>query len=90
MCIRDRRNTVMSGNLGEGKRFCEIQKDGIVKSLCHMQGRMNPVRIFIERHMTFLAEKPAFMEGDSSSPVTVSYTHLDVYKRQVILGRFAR
>ena len=64
-----RRNTVMSGNLGEGKRFCEIQKDGIVKSLCHMQGRMNPVRIFIERRMALLAEKPAFMEGDSSSPV---------------------
>ena len=62
-------NTVMSGNLGEGKRLCEIQKNGIVKSLCHMQGRRKPVRIFIKRRMTLLAEKPAFMEGDSGSPV---------------------
>ena len=62
-------NAVMSGNFREGKRFCEIQKNGIVKSLCHMQGRMNPVRIFIERCMAFFAEKPAFMEGDSGSPV---------------------
>ena len=64
-----RRNTVMPGNLGEGKRFCKIQKDGIVKSLCHMQRRMNPVRIFIERRMALLAEKPAFMKGDSGSSV---------------------
>ena len=34
-----------------------------------MQGRMNPVRIFIERRMALLAEKPAFMEGDSGSSV---------------------
>ena len=64
-----RRNTVMSGNFREGKRFCEIQKNGIVKSLCRMQGGMNPVRIFIERRMAFLAEKPAFMKGDSGSSV---------------------
>ena len=64
-----RRNTVMSSNFREGKRFCEIQKNGIVKSLCHMQGGMNPVRIFIERRMAFLAEKPAFMKGDSGSSV---------------------
>ena len=62
-------NTVISGNLGEGKRLCKIQKNGIVESLCHMQGRMNPVRIFIERRMILLAEKPAFMEGDSGSSV---------------------
>ena len=62
-------NTVMSGNLGEGKRLCKIQKDGIVKSLCHVKRRRNPVRIFIERRMTLLAEKPAFMEGDSGSSV---------------------
>ena len=30
---------------------------------------MNPVRIFIERRMAFLAEKPAFMKGDSGSSV---------------------
>ena len=64
-----RRNTVMSGNLGEGKRLCKIQKNGIVKSLCHVKRRMHPVRIFIERRMTFLAEKPAFMESDSGSSV---------------------
>ena len=64
-----RRNTVMSGNLGEGKRLCKIQKNGIVKSLCHVKRRINPVRIFIERRMTFLAEKPAFMESDSGSSV---------------------
>ena len=64
-----RRNTVMSGNFREGKRFCEIRKNRIVKSLCHMQGRMNPVRIFIKRRMALLAEKPAFMEGDSGSAV---------------------
>ena len=34
-----------------------------------MQGGMNPVRIFIERRMAFLAEKPAFMKGDSGSSV---------------------
>ena len=69
-------NAVMSSNLGEGKRLCEIQKNGIVKSLYHRKKRMNPVRIFIERHMTLLAEKPAFMEGNSGFPVmrrTVAY-----------------
>ena len=64
-----RRNTVMSGNLGEGNRFCEIKKDRIAKSPCHMQRRMNPVKIFAERRMVLLAEKPAFMEGDSGSSV---------------------
>ena len=64
-----RRNTVMSGNFGEGKRFCKIQKDGIVERLCHMQRRMDPVRIFVERRMALLAEKPAFMKGDSGSSV---------------------
>ncbi len=34
-----------------------------------MQERMNTVRIFIERRMALLAEKPAFMEGDSGSSV---------------------
>ena len=59
----------MSGNLREKKRFCEIQKDGIVESLCHMQGKMEPVRIFVERRIALLVEKPAFMEGDSGSSV---------------------
>lgn len=57
-----RRNTVMSGNFRKGKRFCQIQKDGIVESLCHMQRRMDPVRIFVERRMALLAEKPAVYE----------------------------
>lgn len=59
----------MPGNFGEGDGFCEIQKDGIVESLCHVQGRMNPVGILIESRATFFAVEPAFVKGNRRAPV---------------------
>ena len=63
------RNAVLPGNRGEGERFREIQKDGIVKGLCHAQGRVNPVGILIESRVALLAEEPAFVERDGRAPV---------------------
>ena len=63
------RNAVAPGDFGEGDGFCEIQKDGIVESLCHVQGRMNPVGILIESRATFFAVEPAFVKGNRRAPV---------------------
>ena len=63
------RNTVVPSDFGEGDGFHEIQKDGIVESLCHVQGRMNPVGIFIESRATFFAVEPAFAKGNRRAPV---------------------
>ena len=63
------RNAVAPGDFGEGDGFCEIQKDGIVESLCHVQGRMNPVGILIESRATFFAVGPAFVKGNRRAPV---------------------
>lgn len=63
------RNAVMTGNFGERDRFCEIQKEGIIQSLCHAQRRMNPVGILIESRATLLAVEPAFVERDGRAPV---------------------
>ena len=59
----------MPGDFGEGDGFCEIQKDGIVESLCHVQGRMNPVGILIESRAAFFAVEPAFVKGNRRAPV---------------------
>lgn len=63
------RNAVAPGDFGEGDGFCEIQKDGIVESLCHVQGRMNPVGILIESRAAFFAVEPAFVKGNRRAPV---------------------
>ena len=60
-CLKDRRddgwcNAVLPGNRREREGFREIQKNGIVEGLCHMQGGMNPVRIFVERRLALLMD----------------------------------
>ena len=63
------RNAVVPGDFGEGEGFHEIQKDGIIESLCHAQGRMNPVGILIESRAALLAVESAFMESDCRTSV---------------------
>ena len=36
-------------NLGEGERLYQVQEDGVIESLRHTQGRMDPVGSLIER-----------------------------------------
>lgn len=63
------RNAVLPGNRREGEGFREIQKDGIVEGLCHMQGGMNPVGVLVEGGAACFAEEPAFVERDGRAPV---------------------
>ena len=59
----------MPGNFGEGDGFCEIQKAGVIESLCYVQGRMNPVGVLIESRVSFFAVEPAFVKGNRRAPV---------------------
>ena len=59
----------MAGSFGEEDGFCEIQKDGIIEGLCHAQGRMGPVGIFVESRVIILAVEPALVESDCRVPV---------------------
>lgn len=73
-CLKDRLddgwcNAVLPGNRREREWFREIQKDGIVEGLCHMQGGMNPAGILIEGGAACFAVEPAFVERDGRAPV---------------------
>ena len=63
------RNAVLPGNRGERERFREIQKDGIVEGLCHMQGGMNPVGVLVEGGAACFAEESAFVKRDGRAPM---------------------
>ena len=54
-------------NLGEGERLYQVQEDGVIESLRHTQGGMDPVGSLIERGVTVLAQEPAFVEGDDGT-----------------------
>ena len=54
-------------NLGEGERLYQVQEDGVIESLRHTQGRMDPVGSLIERGVTVLAQEPALVEGDDGT-----------------------
>lgn len=63
------RNAVLPGNRRERERFREIQKDGIVEGLCHMQRGMNPVGVLVESGAACFAVESAFVERDGRAPV---------------------
>ena len=63
------RNAVLPGNRRERERFREIQKDGIVEGLCHMQRGMNPVGVLVESGVACFAEEPAFVKRDGRAPM---------------------
>lgn len=64
-------NMIPSGDFGEGNRGKKIQKDGIIESLCHAKGRVDPVRSLIERGTAGLTEQPAFVKSDYRTTVIV-------------------
>ena len=54
-------------NLGEGERLYQVQEDGVIESLRHTQGGMDPVGSLIERGVAVLAQEPALVEGDDGT-----------------------
>ena len=64
-------NTVAACNFREGDRLQQIQKDGVIEGLCHMERGMKPVRLLIERSKALLTEQPAFVEDEERAPVVV-------------------
>ncbi len=73
-CLKDRLddgwcNAVLPGNRREREGFREIQKNGIVEGLCHMQGGMNPAGVLVESGAACFAVEPAFVERDGRTPV---------------------
>ena len=45
----------------------QIQENGVIESLCHAQGGMDPVGSLIERGVTVFAQEPALVEGDDGT-----------------------
>lgn len=51
--------------------FQQIQKDGIIKSLCDVKRGMYPIRSFVEGRAAVFAEQATFMESDGRTAVAV-------------------
>ena len=62
-------NAVLPDNCGEGEGFREVQKDGIVEGLCHMQRGMNPAGVLVESGAACFAEEPTFVKRNGRAPV---------------------
>lgn len=43
----------------------QIQENGVIESLCHAQGGMDPVGSLIERGVTVFAQEPALVERNN-------------------------
>ena len=54
-------------NLGEGERLYQVQEDGVIESLRHTQGGMDPVGSLIERGVTVFAQEPALVERNNGT-----------------------
>ena len=54
-------------DLGESERLYQIQENGVIESLCHAKGRVDPVGGLIERRVTVPTQEPALVEGDSGT-----------------------
>ena len=54
-------------NLGEGERLYQVQEDGVIESLRHTQGWMDPVGSLIERGVAVLAQEPALVERNNGT-----------------------
>lgn len=61
------RDMVSSCDFRERKRLDQIQENGVIKGLCHAQGRVDPVGRLVERGAAVLAEEPALVEGDNGT-----------------------
>lgn len=61
------RHVVAPCDLGESERLYQIQENGVIESLRHTQGRMDPVGSLVERGVTVLAQESALVEGDDGT-----------------------
>ena len=61
------RHVVAPCDLGESERLYQIQENGVIESLRHTQGRMDPVGSLVERGVIALAHESALVEGDNGT-----------------------
>ena len=54
-------------DLGEREGVDQIQENGVIESLCHVQRGMDPVGSLIERGVTVFAQEPALVERDNGT-----------------------
>lgn len=77
---------VASCDLGESERLYQVQENGVIESLRHTQGRMDPGGSLIERGVTVLAQEPALVKGDDGTAmITGVLLHNLVTKRRKAL-----
>ena len=65
------RDTAASCSFRKRDGFQQIQKDGIIKSLCDVKRGMYPIRSFVEGRAAVFAEQVTFMESDDRTAVAV-------------------
>ena len=75
---------VSSRDLREGERLYQIQENGVIESLRHTQGRMDPVGSLIERGVTVLAQEPALVEGDDGTTMVTGDVSDSLYGTGVL------
>ena len=72
MCIRDRKQVFEYLELLDGGKYTHAQLEEIIRVL----------------QQTLCCRKLDIKDLEDADLVTVSYTHLDVYKRQLLFGPF--